>query len=76
MSAGVAIDVYLPRMWRGTVAFLVCALAAFGFWLWMPFVYGKYMHDRDIMLWNPNWDYGDAFYKRESEAAKNNPDPE
>jgi dolichyl-phosphate-mannose--protein O-mannosyl transferase len=71
MSAGVALDVYLPRKWRAAVAFVVCALAAFGFWLWMPFVYGKYMHDRSVMMWNPNWDHGDAAYKRESLAEKN-----
>jgi hypothetical protein len=32
----------------------------------MPFVYGKYMHDKDVMMWNPNWYQGDSAYKRES----------
>lgn len=50
-AAGTAIDEYFPRKWRGVIGFIACALAAFGFWLWMPFVYGKYMHDRGIMDW-------------------------
>jgi hypothetical protein len=36
----------------------------------MPFVYGKYMHEREIMDWTRNWDHGDAAYRRESEADR------
>jgi dolichyl-phosphate-mannose--protein O-mannosyl transferase len=70
MAAGAALDVYFPPKWRGMASFMICALAVFGFWLWMPFVYGKYMHDRAVMMWNPNWEHGDAVYKRESVADK------
>jgi dolichyl-phosphate-mannose--protein O-mannosyl transferase len=70
MAAGAALDICLPDKWRGVAAFWVCFLTAFGFWLWTPFVYGKYMHDRDVMMWNKNWYEGDAAYKRESEVDK------
>jgi dolichyl-phosphate-mannose--protein O-mannosyl transferase len=71
MAMGTALDLYLPACARGTVAFFVCGLACFGFWLWMPLVYGKYMHDREVMIWNDNWYHGDAVYKLESELDKN-----
>jgi hypothetical protein len=70
MAMGAAIDLFAPVKARGTVAVVVCALAAFGFWLWMPYVYGKYMHDRDIMIWNRNWVEGDWHYKSEREADR------
>jgi dolichyl-phosphate-mannose--protein O-mannosyl transferase len=73
MAAGASLDIYFPRRWKGTIAVFICALALFGFWLWMPFVYGKYMHDRKIMDWIPNWDHGDAAYKRESELDRLKP---
>jgi hypothetical protein len=70
MAVRVALDICLPDKWRGIAAFCVCFLTAFGFWLWMPFVYGKYMHDKDVMMWNKNWYEGDAVYKRESQIDK------
>ena len=62
---GAAIDIYLPKKARGLISFLSCTLALFGFWLWMPLVYGKYGHDRDIMYWNQNWLSGDFAYRYE-----------
>ena len=64
MGMGAALDVVLRPRYRGIVCVIVCACAIFGFWLWMPFVYGKYMHDRDIMIWNKNWIHGDEAYKK------------
>lgn len=55
---------------RGIVAFVSWVLACFGFWLWMPFVYGKYSHDRDIMIWNQNWLHGDSQYKFEQSSDR------
>jgi dolichyl-phosphate-mannose--protein O-mannosyl transferase len=70
MAMGAALDVWLAPRARGAAAVALCALAAFGFWLWMPLVYGKYMHDRDVMMWNKNWLQGDRAYKIESELEK------
>jgi dolichyl-phosphate-mannose--protein O-mannosyl transferase len=70
MAMGVALDLWLPPKIRATAAFFIVAATAFGFWLWMPLVYGKYMHDRDVMFWNKNWFQGDAAYKLESELDK------
>lgn len=61
---GASLDLIIrsPRT-RGIVAFVTWALAIFGFYLWMPLVYGKYMHDRSVMFWNDNWLHGDEQYK-------------
>ena len=64
MAMGVALDVLLAPRYRGFVCVIICACAIFGYWLWMPFVYGQYMHDREIMIWNRNWIEGDAAFKR------------
>ncbi|KAK8899399.1 hypothetical protein M9Y10_001715 [Tritrichomonas musculus] len=58
---------------RGTIAFATWILAFFGFWLWMPLVYGKYMHERDIMIWNQNWISGDKQYKIEQKSDRLKP---
>ncbi|OHT08990.1 Dolichyl-phosphate-mannose-protein mannosyltransferase [Tritrichomonas foetus] len=62
---GAILEMILPKKLRGIVAFATWTLAWFGFWLWMPLVYGKYGHDRNIMYWNDNWLHGDAVYKSE-----------
>ena len=55
---------------RGIVAFVSWILACFGFWLWMPLVYGKYSHDKSIMIWNQNWIHGDKQYKIEQSSDR------
>ena len=71
MGMGASLDIYLSPRYRSMACVVICALAAFGFWLWMPFVYGKYMHDKDLMVWNKAWMEGDsAFQKAREEDQK------
>ena len=68
---GASLDIYLKPKYRGIACVVICALAVFGFWLWMPFVYGKYMHNRDLMIWNKAWIEGDAAFKRARDEDRN-----
>ena len=64
MCLGAAIDLWLPKFWRGFFAVFCILLAAIGFYLWSPFVYGTNQHDNDIdyawRLFNKPWQDGKA----------------
>ncbi|OHT07845.1 Dolichyl-phosphate-mannose-protein mannosyltransferase [Tritrichomonas foetus] len=79
MAFGASLELYLPKGKREIVAVIVIILAAFGFWLWSPFMYGTTQHDRDIAIWSKRWIDGDAahqsrrasYYASKAAAGKN-----
>lgn len=58
MMSAAAYGAFIDTL-SGRVKGFVCAVSLvfclFGFWLWLPFVYGAYKRDLDIALWNSNW---------------------
>lgn len=54
---GAAIDLWLPKFWRGYVATFVIAAAIAGYIIWSPFVYGT-LNERSGRIWNRAWTDG------------------
>jgi len=64
MSVGSAMDLYLPPKIKGICCIIMCATALFGFWLWMDYMYGTPMKDKEITIWNQNWIDGDLDHRK------------
>lgn len=65
MCYGACLDLFIKnKRLKGFIFIITAALAAFGFWLWCPYVYGTKMHDRKVMDWTSNWIQGDATHRR------------
>ena len=60
MAFGSSLDLYFPRKWREIVAVVVIILAAFGFYMWCPLMYGTKQRDREISIWTKRWIDGNA----------------
>lgn len=64
ISYGISLDLIHNKMIKRIVFIISLCLVIFGFWLWMPFVYGMYIHDKKYMIWNQNWLNGDSAFKK------------
>ena len=72
MAFGAAIEMCVPKKYRGIVLVISCSLTIFGFWLWSPFTYGSLPHDRDITIWTKLWiDGNEEHRKRRKEYYEN-----
>lgn len=74
LSFGSMVELLLPVRYRGVLVVLVCIAAAFGFWLWAPYVYGTDKHDQQMMIWTRRWIDGDEEHikaKIENNRKKN-----
>ncbi|EAY17100.1 hypothetical protein TVAG_303190 [Trichomonas vaginalis G3] len=49
---GASLELFPPKI-KGITASCAIILTAFGFWLWVPLVTGKYRRDNELMFWNP-----------------------
>ncbi|KAH0785840.1 Dolichyl-phosphate-mannose-protein mannosyltransferase [Histomonas meleagridis] len=67
---GAAIDIFIPQFLRGIVAAFVCFLVIFGFILWAPYTYGLPGWDKDVVIWNKNWNTGDAVHQELARKSK------
>ena len=64
LSFGSMVELFLPMRYRSVFVVFVCIAAAFGFWLWSPYVYGTDKHDPDMMIWTRRWIDGDEQHKK------------
>ena len=62
-SYGSAIDIFISKQYRGSIAVLSCFLCFMGFVLWSPYVYGYDPWDKHVTIWNDNWQYGDSHHR-------------
>ena len=54
----------MPVQFRGAIAVLTCFLCLCGFVLWSPHVYGYEPWDKQVTIWNDNWQYGDSYHRK------------
>ena len=70
-SFGAFIDLFIPKEYKGAIAIVACFLCFIGFILWSPYVYGYEPWDKQVTIWNDNWQYGDSVH-RSLEAKSTN----
>ena len=74
-SVGPSLDMLqdYPKM-KGFLSVMIAFIGFIGFYLWMPLVYGKYTHRRDVMNWFSSWTSGDSFYQSMLNESLNSTD--
>ena len=69
--AGIMLDLWLPKFWKGFVAVIMCVLALIGFYFWSPYAYGSKRLSNDIILWTSNWQFGDKYHRELQRKNRN-----
>ena len=58
MCCGIAVDMWVPKKWRGLAVVIIALLVFYGFREFSPLVYGDEIEDCSDRIWNDAWTSG------------------